>query len=147
MKRLQHPNLLRLLGVCSVAAPYCAVLEYMEGGSLEDWLTAEATRVEQRDQLFIAHQARLPCPAWAAVTAVAPNGAVGVQVALGMEALSGCGIVHRDLAARNVLLGAGLVAKVADFGLSRDVAAGGRDYYRASKGGMLPLRCVRGVLV
>ncbi len=56
MKRLHHPNLLRLLGVCSAAAPYCAVLEYMEGGSLEDWLADAEVHPTPRELLFIVHQ-------------------------------------------------------------------------------------------
>ena len=41
------------------------------------------------------------------------------QIASGMEFLSEKNIYHGDLAARNILLNEHLVAKVADFGLSR----------------------------
>ena len=48
------------------------------------------------------------------------------QAALGLNALKHSNIVHRDLAARNVLIGEGLIVKISDFGLSRDVSA---EYY------------------
>lgn len=42
-------------------------------------------------------------------------------------------LVHRDLAARNVLLAAGKVCKISDFGLTRDVYEGDL-YFKRSKG-------------
>ena len=54
------------------------------------------------------------------------------EIASGMAHLSAHNFVHRDLAARNVLLGSGLICKVADFGLSRRVQTEDNtgDYYR-----------------
>ena len=63
------------------------------------------------------------------------------EIAAGMHHLGEHNFVHRDLAARNVLLGSGMVCKVADFGLSRRVQTEDNtgDYYRSTSG-VLPVR-------
>ncbi|PSN51826.1 hypothetical protein C0J52_17686 [Blattella germanica] len=63
---------------------------------------------------------------------------IALQIAAGMEYLSGHHYVHRDLAARNCLVGDNLTVKISDFGLSRDVYSS--DYYRVQSKSLLPVR-------
>lgn len=116
MKKIQHPNLVALLGVCVETEPLLMIIEYLPGGALDSWLrSAAGASVTQLSRLAIV-----------------------LQVAVGMSALHRFGIVHRDLAARNVLIDVALRIKVADFGLAREISSAkhhsqhqhsGADYY------------------
>lgn len=53
---------------------------------------------------------------------------IALQIAAGMRYLAAQRFVHRDLACRNCLVAHGLVVKIADFGMSRDVYT--CDYYK-----------------
>ncbi|WAR03827.1 ROS-like protein [Mya arenaria] len=61
-----------------------------------------------------------------------------LHVARGMKHLAKLKIVHRDLAARNILICEGQVAKISDFGLSRDIY--GKENYRRQTDRPLPFR-------
>jgi len=94
MKKLTpHPNVTRLLGICS--KPVCMVLEFVDNGSLSAWLASKNT-LDDETKVSIAH-----------------------GIAAGMLHLHKAGIIHRDLAARNILLTKEMVPKVSDFGMSR----------------------------
>lgn len=55
---------------------------------------------------------------------------IATQISAGMVYLSSQHFVHRDLATRNCLVGNGLLVKIGDFGMSRDIYSS--DYYRVS---------------
>jgi serine/threonine protein kinase len=127
-----HPNLVSLIGVITSGNPLILLLSYAEHGSVLGVLSTRAAAGEPVDELSKVEMA--------------------AQTARGMAHLSEKRFIHRDLAARNVLLASGqsashMVAKVADFGLSRGSSkqTGGteqentEDYYR-SQHGVFPVR-------
>ena len=59
------------------------------------------------------------------------------QISCALNFISGKSLVHRDIAARNCLVGTGIQAKLADFGLARGT---GSDLYYRKLGGAVPIR-------
>ncbi|XP_072048633.1 angiopoietin-1 receptor-like [Amphiura filiformis] len=106
-----HPNVVNILGSCEHAGSFYVVLEYVHHGNLRKYLrksrkeSEEDFRRGKRVVTDLSQEQLL-------------NFALGVAKA--MKHVSDCGVIHRDLAARNVLVGRGLTAKVADFGMSRE---------------------------
>ncbi|XP_035634036.1 megakaryocyte-associated tyrosine-protein kinase-like [Oncorhynchus keta] len=96
MTKLQHKNLVRLLGVILHNGLHI-VTELMAKGNLVNFLRTRGRYVINTDQLL----------------------RFALDVCEGMEYLESKRLVHRDLAARNILVSNEGVAKVSDFGLTK----------------------------
>jgi len=114
----RHENIVNLLGVCSqpLGQPLLVVLEFAQLGNLREFVQKRRLPGELCFKQMLVN-----------IT----------QVARGMEYLASRHCVHRDLAARNVLVTEHGVAKVADFGLARDLEGG--NYYRKVGEARLPV--------
>ncbi|KAI8481558.1 transmembrane receptor protein tyrosine kinase [Branchiostoma belcheri] len=112
----RHDNIISLVGACTKDGPLMIVVEYAPNGCLRDWLKTNSVDAMRNnsDQFEYDNQ---PAP----VLDLKQLIQFGMDVAAGMSHLAAVQCVHRDLAARNILLGKKLVAKVSDFGLSRDI--------------------------
>ncbi len=96
LRRLCHPKLVQLYGVCLQQRPLLIVAEFMENGCLLNFLRQRGGTLREAWLLSMSQ-----------------------DVCEGMEYLESKKFVHRDLAARNVLISDDSVAKVSDFGLTK----------------------------
>ncbi|XP_072540419.1 tyrosine-protein kinase receptor Tie-1 isoform X1 [Salminus brasiliensis] len=123
----QHPNIINLIGACENRGYLYIAIEYAPYGNLLDFL--RKSRVLETDPAFAKEHGTASTLTSQQLLQFA------VDVATGMHYLSDKQFIHRDLAARNVLVGENLVAKIADFGLSR-----GEEVYVKKTMGRLPVR-------
>ncbi|KAL3289584.1 hypothetical protein HHI36_022997 [Cryptolaemus montrouzieri] len=137
LAEFDHPNIVKLLGVCAIGRPMCLLFEYMGKGDLNEFLrqcspcnyvmnsamhgdfgNREIFKDNQLNHLDLLN--------------------IALQIASGMVYLSDRKFVHRDLATRNCLINDNMVVKIADFGLSQKIYL--QDYYKGSERDAIPVR-------
>ncbi|XP_066285873.1 proto-oncogene tyrosine-protein kinase receptor Ret-like [Branchiostoma lanceolatum] len=120
-----HPNVVKLFGVVTKSEPQYILVEYASNEDMRRYLWS------LREQYKITGNSKL-----------LDRLGFSADVASGLLELARLKIVHRDIAARNVVISDRMVAKIADFGLSRDVYVSSA-YARTNQGGeeeLLPLK-------
>ncbi|XP_015599014.1 tyrosine-protein kinase transmembrane receptor Ror2 isoform X2 [Cephus cinctus] len=132
LAEFDHPNIVKLLGVCAIGRPMCLLFEYMGRGDLNEFLRSCSpgnyiVRSLEKDGTFtdsrLSHMDLIN---------------IARQVASGMVYLSDRKFVHRDLATRNCLINDQMVVKIADFGLSQKIYL--QDYYKGDEQDAIPVR-------
>ena len=150
MLQFDHPNIIKLYGVCTEELPYYLVFEYMDQGDLAKFLRQNASS-EQRRLLSTSsrHRSRTDSTLSDDPPSFSPEQLTDMckQIAKGMAYLASKDHVHRDLACRNCLVktcletgvtDSGFIIKIGDFGMSHDLYQ--RNYYRVQGQAVLPVR-------
>ncbi|XP_038602521.1 NT-3 growth factor receptor isoform X1 [Tachyglossus aculeatus] len=130
LTNLQHEHIVKFYGVCGDGDPLIMVFEYMRHGDLNKFLRAHGP-----DALILVDGQPRQVKGELGLSQMLH---IASQIASGMVYLGSQHFVHRDLATRNCLVGANLLVKIGDFGMSRDVYS--TDYYRVGGHTMLPIR-------
>uniref|UniRef100_A0A8C6KB63 Tyrosine-protein kinase n=1 Tax=Nothobranchius furzeri TaxID=105023 RepID=A0A8C6KB63_NOTFU len=97
LKQYDHPNIVKLIGVCTQKQPIYIIMELVAGGDFLSFLRLEGHSLTPKTLVKMT-----------------------VNVAAGMEYLESKKCIHRDLAARNCLVAEDNLVKISDFGMSRE---------------------------
>ncbi|XP_070268523.1 tyrosine-protein kinase Fer isoform X1 [Myotis yumanensis] len=101
LKQYDHPNIVKLIGVCTQRQPIYIIMELIPGGDFLSYLR------KKKDELKTKQLVKF-----------------SLDAASGMSYLESKKCIHRDLAARNCLVGENNVLKISDFGMSRQEDGG-----------------------
>uniref|UniRef100_A0AAY4DZH2 Tyrosine-protein kinase n=1 Tax=Denticeps clupeoides TaxID=299321 RepID=A0AAY4DZH2_9TELE len=96
LKQYDHPNIVKLIGVCTQRQPIYIVMELVPGGDFLSFLRKKKEDLKAKQLVKFA-----------------------LDAAAGMAYLELKNCIHRDLAARNCLVGDSNLLKISDFGMSR----------------------------
>lgn len=115
LARLKHAHIVNVTDFGESSGRLYLVLEYVDGGSLEDWFHGHTDK-----------GGRAPVPEILRIV---------TQILQGLAHAHHAGIIHRDLKPANVLMEKTGEAKISDFGLARVVA---EEEYRRAGGTATP---------
>ncbi|KAI8777154.1 neurotrophin receptor LTRK 1 [Biomphalaria glabrata] len=131
LSSLEHENIVTFYGVCTESDQWMMIFEFMENGDLNKFLRMHGPDAAMLRAGDMSQQLQQQLTKEQLMKIV-------IQIASGLEYLASQHFVHRDVATRNCLVGADLVVKLGDFGMSRDIYC--TDYYKVDGTAIIPVR-------
>ncbi|KAL6851596.1 hypothetical protein ACP4OV_020160 [Aristida adscensionis] len=100
LAKLQHRNVIKLVGACNCPPVFCVITEFLSGGSLRAFLRKLECKTLPLEKVI----------------------SIALDIARGLEYIHSQGIVHRDVKPENILFDGEFCAKVVDFGVACEEA-------------------------